>query len=70
MAIALELCSAGLAGYAAYEQANMTDAERMMLANLEALTQAEINPDCPNGCKEPSGTCWCYGEVDGTEAKW
>lgn len=40
-AVAAFVCAAAFAGYTAYEQATMTDAERMMLANLEALTGNE-----------------------------
>ncbi len=32
-------CSTALAGYTAYEQATMTDVERMIQANIEALTE-------------------------------
>ncbi len=35
------VATAGYAGYTAYEYANMTDAERMLMANLEALTKDE-----------------------------
>jgi len=30
------------------------------LANVEALANGEINPDCPNGCVAGSGGCFCY----------
>ncbi len=41
-AAAAMFCAAAFAGYTAYDQATMTDAERMMLANIEALATLEI----------------------------
>ncbi len=32
----------------------------LMLENIEALAQSEINPDCPNGCIKGSGGCYCF----------
>ena len=28
--------------------------------NIEALAVGEINPDCPDGCVEDSGSCFCF----------
>ena len=32
----------------------------LALANVEALADGEINPDCPNGCVKGAGGCFCY----------
>jgi hypothetical protein len=34
----------------------------MTMSNLAALTASaqEIDPECPNGCVEGSGGCYCY----------
>ncbi len=40
-AVAAMFCAAAFAGYTAYDQATMTDAERMLMANLEALTSGD-----------------------------
>ncbi|MFI3306554.1 MAG: NVEALA domain-containing protein [Rikenellaceae bacterium] len=37
-AAAAIFCAATFAGYTAYNQATMTDSEKMILANIEALT--------------------------------
>lgn len=55
-------CAAAFAGYAAYERATMTDAERMMLANIEALTSSSESNNCPGG------SCTTT-YADGTECK-
>ncbi len=39
------VATAGYMGYTAYESATMTDAERFMLANIEALTIDESGYD-------------------------
>ncbi len=36
-------CTAAFSGYTAYDQATMTDQERFMLANIEALTEESEN---------------------------
>ncbi len=57
LAAAAIFCTAGFAGYAAYDRATMTDEEKFMLANLEALTSGE-----------PSGGInlnFCYSGGDG-----
>ncbi len=40
-AAAAMFCAAGFAGYTAYDKATMTDQEKFMLANIEALSQNE-----------------------------
>ncbi len=56
----------GFFGYDAYQEATMTAEERLIQANLEALTGGEIKIDCPigqiinhvpNACGE---TCYVY----------
>ncbi len=42
LAAAAIFCTAGFAGYAAYDRATMTDEEKLFQANLEALTNSEI----------------------------
>ncbi len=42
MAAAMMLCAAGYMGYTAYESATMTDQERFMLKNIEALANNEV----------------------------
>lgn len=35
----------------------------LTLANVEALARNEqINPECPNGCHENGGGCYCYAD--------
>lgn len=41
-AAAAMFCAAAFAGYTAYEEATMTDAEKLFLANVEALTRYEF----------------------------
>ncbi|MFR9502521.1 MAG: hypothetical protein SNJ28_08360 [Rikenellaceae bacterium] len=56
------VATAGYFGYTAYEYANMTDAERMMQANIEALTTFEVNNNtCYNSIttKEGSQVRYC-----------
>ncbi len=36
----------------------------------KAEAQEEINPDCPNGCLDWEGTCWCYTFYDYIEYIW
>jgi hypothetical protein len=43
-------------------------ASLLLRQNIEALAGSEINPDCQNGCMEPSGHCWCNGYHPYTEA--
>ena len=42
------------------------------LANVEALAVGEdINPECPNGCVNGGGGCYCYHKyADYREAPW
>ncbi len=68
--VAALLLGGTFAAYTSYEQSTLTDAERLMKQNLEALTQDEINPDCPNGCLDKPGSCHCYGDHPYEEAVW
>ena len=65
-------CAMGYAGYTAYEKMTMSEAEKFMIANVEALTSNEngeesINPYYEAGyfycrCKNNSdGVKGCYG---------
>jgi hypothetical protein len=40
------------------------------LANIEALATSEINPDCPNGCLQSCGDCYCYQHYYLEEKQW
>lgn len=41
------------------------------LKNVEALASGEINPDCPNGCVEGEGGCFCFEDYPQyKEATW
>lgn len=41
----------------------------MALENAEALAQ-NINPECPDGCLEDPGYCYCYGDHDVESYNW
>lgn len=45
-AAAIAICGASLLGYNAYSNATMTDQERLLQQNLEALTDTEDGNDC------------------------
>ena len=45
-------CAMGYTGYTAYEKTTMSEAEKFMIANVEALTQTE-QPNISN-CKGPA----------------
>ncbi len=50
-------CAAGFSGYTAYESATMTDQERFMLKNIEALTyDIEVIIECG----QFEGSCWIW----------
>lgn len=34
---------------------------QLMKENAEALSDGEINPDCPNGCDPKGNGCYCNG---------
>ena len=38
---------------------NNEELTALQLENIEYLAEAEINPDCPNGCHENGPGCWC-----------
>ena len=41
------------------------------MKNVEALASGEINPDCPNGCVEGEGGCFCFKDYpELKEATW
>lgn len=48
------------------EEAELSD---MALENAEALAE-DINPMCPDGCLDPPGYCFCYGEYDLESYDW
>lgn len=48
------------------EEAVLSD---MALENAEALA-GDINPDCPNGCLDPPGYCYCYREYELESFNW
>ena len=65
---ALLLAAAAVTGYSAYEESNISE---LFNANVEALTQQEVNPDCPNGCQANGDGCYCYDWYENyLEAKW
>ena len=39
-----------VAGYGIYSNQKADNMSDLMLANVEALADYEVNPDCPNGC--------------------
>lgn len=46
-------------GYNVYQSKSEVNLSDLLLDNVEALARNE-NPDCPNGCVDDSGGCWCY----------
>ncbi len=45
--------------------ANKSDAQTsLLMQNVEALANSELNPYCPNGCVAGNETCYCYGYVE------
>jgi len=49
----LLFCAMSYAGYVGYERVTMSEAERFMLANVEALTSGESS----SGCYQTMGYC-------------
>ena len=50
-------CAMGYSGYIAYEKLTMSEAEKFMIANVEALTSPETeNPHYP--CVKANGFCF------------
>lgn len=41
----------------------------MALENAEALAY-HINPECPDGCLDPPGYCYCYKEYGLESFNW
>ena len=60
LSVAIFACMT-VAGYSVYDTMTMSDTEKLMIANVEALTGSELNPDCPYGCKAGTGGCHCNG---------
>ncbi len=67
--VAAMFCAAAFAGYTAYDRATMTDQERLMLANIEALTNIdEDSSETVNCLKNPDycqgwGISICVGSI-------
>ena len=58
----------GLNVYKSQTDVKLSDTQ---LKNVEALASGEINPDCPNGCVDGDGGCFCFEEYpEYKEAKW
>lgn len=58
----------GLNVYKAQTEVQLSDAQ---MKNVEALASGEINPDCPNGCVEGEGGCFCFKDYpELKEATW
>ena len=51
-------CAMGYTGYTAYEKMTMSEAEKFMIANVEALTSGESNDNNPW-----LRTCYAYGYI-------
>lgn len=51
---------AAIAGYGVYANQKGNEMSDLALANVEALANYEVNPDCPNGCTSASSTCYCF----------
>ena len=51
---------AAVAGYGVYTNQKADNMSDLMLANVEALADYEVNPDCPNGCTSSTSYCRCF----------
>ena len=51
-------CAMGYTGYTAYEKMTMSEAEKFMIANVEALTSGEISISGQK-CSWKTGEQWC-----------
>lgn len=67
----LFVCALGYGSYTAYDYITMTDAERFLLQNIEALTSGEgggvSHPGCrgiipPEYCTDDNGKQWKHAE--------
>ena len=61
-------CFALLTAAYTFFSTETNQANSLMLENIEALAQSEINPDCPNGCLTESGYCFCFRPYPKKEA--
>lgn len=52
------------------QRSEIVELTPLMGENAEALSDGEINPDCPNGCLTDPGSCRCYGIHPYKEAVW
>lgn len=59
--IAFVAAFAAIAGYGVYTNQKTDAMSDLVLANVEALAEYEVNPDCPNGCTySVSSMCYCF----------
>ena len=40
------------------------------MSTIPFTSNAQINPECPNGCLDQLGQCYCYGTHASKEASW
>ena len=67
-AMAVFVFITGLNVYKSQTSVQLSDAQ---LKNVEALASGEINPECPNGCVDGEGGCFCFEEYpEYREATW
>lgn len=58
-AVALLFVIISVAISSPYQSVASTSESLLLQANIEALVQGEINPNCPNGCKDNGNGCYC-----------
>lgn len=61
-----------VAGYGVYSTQQKAEMLDLAMANVEALAQNEGDGmlDCPNGCLDMPGHCFCYGYHPYEEKRW
>lgn len=61
-----------VAGYCVYSTQQKAEMSDLAMANVEALAQNEGDGmlDCPNGCLDMPGHCFCYGYHPYEEKRW
>mgnify|MGYP005753384983 FL=1 len=61
-----------VAGYGVYSTQQNAEMPDLAMANVEALAQNEGDGmlDCPNGCLDMPGHCFCYGYHPYEENSW
>lgn len=61
-----------VAGYSVYASQQKVEMTGLAMANVEALAQNEDEGilDCPNGCLDRAGHCFCYGYHPYEEMTW